>query len=98
VGLDAFETMVELNPQIGKELMVLMESPPFLDNVIGFRKGYDKEWQKELVDTGLKLHEDPEGQQVLMLFHRKRLTPFKSEYLDSLRKLRKDYERLKAKR
>jgi ABC-type phosphate/phosphonate transport system substrate-binding protein len=98
VSREAFNTMLELNPQIGKSLMILVASPAFLDNVVFFRSGYDEKSKNDLIESGLKFNEEPEGQQVLMLFRKTRIVRFQPEYLETLRLLQRDYEELKAKK
>ncbi len=90
-----FETMIELNPQIGEKLRILTKSPPFLGNLFCFRKNYDKNIMDMLVDVMIKLHLDAKGKHILMLFHNDRIIPFKPKYIESVEVLMKEYSAVK---
>ncbi len=81
VGRNSYETMVELNPQVGRELKVIATSPHYLTGVVCLRKDYYHA-HKEMIDETLKaLYSEPQGQQIMKLFRINRLVPFKQEYL-----------------
>lgn len=86
-----FETMIELNPQIGQNLRVLTKSPPFLGNFFCFRKNFDKAMRNMLSDVVIDLHLNEKGKQIMMLFHNDRIIPFKPEYIESVEILMKEY-------
>jgi len=92
----AYQTMVELNPQLGKDLKVLAASPELLDNLAVFRKGLDDDVKQKTreVAKGLKTH--PRGRQILMLFKIEDLVPLKETDLSGTRDLLSEYNRLKA--
>ncbi|MFC1525455.1 phosphate/phosphite/phosphonate ABC transporter substrate-binding protein [Candidatus Latescibacterota bacterium] len=64
----AYETMAELNPQVGRDLIVLAESPGYLMQMACFRRRGDPEAREALVRAVKLLHLDPQGQQILDLF------------------------------
>lgn len=68
-----FETLTELNPQIGRDLRVLVVSPELIATVFCLRADYDSP-QRESLLTGLEeLHLSASGRQVLTIFHSDRL-------------------------
>ncbi|MEN8254144.1 MAG: PhnD/SsuA/transferrin family substrate-binding protein [Verrucomicrobiota bacterium] len=80
-----FETMVELNPQIGRSLHVLQTSPGFIPGLVCFRADCDPDLKREVV-AGLKgLDQDVRGQQLLMVFQSDKLTEGPIEKLDTTR-------------
>ena len=94
----SFDTMVELNPQLGKEIVILATSPDLLFSVTCFSKDYNKEWEEEIIESSLKLHEEVEGRQILTFFHQTEIIPFKFSYLEGVKLLRKEHNELKGKK
>lgn len=94
VGRFNFETMVELNPQVGKMLKVIARSPGFLTGVVCMRKDfYDK--YKDNLDTALKaFYTEPQGKQIMTLFRIKKLVPYKPEYLETAEALLREHRDL----
>ena len=84
VSRTAFDTMVELNPQLGVELRPILESSDFPRPVISMRDGLIEKYGDLIQDSLLSLHTDPSGQQLLSLFHIEKLVPFEPTYLNSL--------------
>ncbi len=87
VSRGGFETMNELNPQIGNRLRIHLRSKPFLTSILCFRPEYVEKEPGLLVREGLKLNEQPKGQQLLTLFRTKRLHKFDPKYLESVAEL-----------
>ncbi len=96
VPLDAFETMVELNPQLGENLTALKTSPGFCRVLICFSQDILERFGGLLGESLLSLHGEPQGQQILTLFHIDRLVPFEPSHLNSVVELVEEYEALKA--
>lgn len=92
----SFQTMVELNPQIGSNLEPLAVSEPYLDSITCVtRTGYSSARAREDFMRSLRdLHLEPTGRQILTLFKVDRLVPFKEEYLAGVRNLRSKLARL----
>lgn len=87
VSLATYGTMVELNPQLGRELHVLAESPLISPSVIcATRLAYER-YGETLEDAFVTFHADPEGSQVLSLFGVDQLVPFREAHLDPVRQL-----------
>ena len=91
----AFNTMVELNPQLGRVLKPLAQSRGLLKGLLCFTRALDPKDQDPIKKSVLKLHSGPEGQQVLMLFGLKQVVPFQPQYLNSTLKLKNEYKDLK---
>ena len=83
VTRSGFDTMSELNPQIGKTLKVLATSPKVVPVVLCFRADYAPAF-KDKVLAGLRdLHLSPAGQQVLTIFHSEKLEEMPTSGLQS---------------
>jgi len=87
VSLDAYETMVEMNPQLGRELRVVETSPQIPINVICARPEAYEKFGDTLDESMRAMHDDPEGRQILSVFGVDRLIPFREESLDPVRAL-----------
>lgn len=95
VPLQAFETMVELNPQLGEQLRVLAKSPGYCYGLICARPDIYLKY-RDLMDEGLSAFEDtPQGRQLTTVFKLDRLVPFEASHLESVRGLVQEYEQLK---
>lgn len=68
-----FETMVELNPEVGKQLKILATSPEFVPAVVGFRADYSPPFKEALLAGIRGLHLTPAGQQVFTVFQSEKL-------------------------
>lgn len=71
----------ELNPQIGKELVILARVDKLAGGIIVFRHDLPEDRKQKLRQALLTLHEDQEGKQLFVLFHLNRLVPFRPEYM-----------------
>jgi phosphonate transport system substrate-binding protein len=93
-----FETIVELNPQIGRTLRVLVRSEPYLDTLLCVRlDGWERGgMRQDLLDAMLDLPDDPAGRQIMTLFRFNGMVPFEERYLSSMRALRKRHDQLLA--
>ena len=90
VSRSSYETIKELNPQVGARLKVLATSPSYILTLVCFRRGSDPSFVNQLAGAMLHLHEQPRGEQVLISFKVKSIAPFRAEYLDAVRELLKD--------
>ncbi len=63
-----WETAVELNPQLGRDLQVLAVSPRLVPIAIAFRRGCSAEGRKALIDSILKVSSVTAGQQIVALY------------------------------
>ena len=94
VNRNAFTTMIELNPQVGKELMPVVTSPGIPGGVVSIRVDLDDQDKKSIFDTLTAMHTNPQGKQLLTFFRKKRLVPFKAEYLRTIEDLVKEHHDL----
>ena len=92
----ALQTMVEMNPQIGKSLNILTSSPELVASVSVFRRSLNADIKKKTIDTALKLKDNPRGRQILLLFKIDDLTLLKGSDLTGVRELVNEYDRLRA--
>jgi phosphonate transport system substrate-binding protein len=79
-----FETVAELNPQIGKDLVAVAQSPPILRGIIAFRKDYSDKLKRKVSKTLDDMHTHPQGKQILTLLKYDKLVKFKPAYLRSV--------------
>jgi phosphonate transport system substrate-binding protein len=68
VSRRAFETMTELNPQVGQQLRILASSPPVVPVVFLFRADYADPARDEIITEIEHVHSTVADQQVLTLF------------------------------
>jgi phosphonate transport system substrate-binding protein len=78
-----FNTMIELNPQVGKELRILATSVQFATGGFFFRAGYPKAEQDRFVAEVARVQESLTGQQILTVFQMDRLNEYPASVLDS---------------
>jgi len=95
VNRSAFETMQELNPQLGKELKVIATSPNLLTGMVCLRKDFYRTYKAEIMEILDDMHKTPQGRQILMLFRINRLVPFKPVYMETVEALLKEHKNLK---
>jgi len=89
-----FETMKELNPQIGKRLEVLLTSPEVVIALIVYRPDFDPDVVKELIDRAAKIHEVPDGETALKLLGLRRFRKLEPGDLDSWMKIAETVQKL----
>jgi ABC-type phosphate/phosphonate transport system substrate-binding protein len=96
-NMESFATMAELNPQIGEILEVLILSPSFCRGPVCARKDFLEEYGDRLQKSLLSLQMDPQGQQLLRLFHVDGLVPFEEGQFGAEEALLAEYENLAKK-
>ena len=87
VTRDAFNTMAELNPQIGESLMVIAGSPRYLRGLLAIRNSLNKAMKQKIIEGALNLSTYPRGGQILKLFLLHEVVPFQQTYLKNLEEL-----------
>lgn len=90
----AITTIMELNPQVGKFLVVLHSSEALLDGVACFRFGVKEKLIEKATQAALDLPSNPEGQQILILFKLNSVVLFEENMIFSTEKIIKEYESL----
>lgn len=87
VSRAAFETVVELNPQLGEQLFVLAESPGYLSTLVCAVQEIESLPTEVIFGFSEFLENDDEGKQLLLLIRSDRLLRFRPEYLESMEAL-----------
>ena len=93
----AFDTMVELNPQVGNELRIIVLSPLLGRGALFMRKNLAPH-KRAMVDAALKLQNSKRVQQLTTLFHSERLVAFESVHLKSTADLYEEHRTLSKQR
>ncbi len=95
VTKSAFETMIEINPQVGKNLKILLASPYFIEGLSCYSKDFMKRKIKNnMVESITNIDKYPSGEQIYTLLRVKKLLSFKEEYLNTAKELLKKYNAL----
>jgi phosphonate transport system substrate-binding protein len=96
VNLKSFVAMQELNPQLGKQLRVLAQSPDLVSSVFAFRADFRPSYRERLFQEMHRLSESPAGQQILTLLQSQRIDEQPLSCLDSSLALLAKHRRLCA--
>jgi len=95
VNRHGFNTMAELNPQIGQQLRILAVSPKLLTTFLAFRKEAAPETKQRFLSAVLNLYKSVPGRQAMLLFGSTRLYQADVSVLRTTFDLLRRYERLK---
>jgi ABC-type phosphate/phosphonate transport system substrate-binding protein len=94
----SYKIMVEMNPQLGRDLKTLLISPEYLNGVGVFRKGLPGTFKERIINAAKNLKNYARGKQVLLLFKLDDLEPLVESDLTSVKSLLAEYEQLKQRR
>ncbi|MBN1141217.1 MAG: PhnD/SsuA/transferrin family substrate-binding protein [Deltaproteobacteria bacterium] len=94
VTRDSFNTMVELNPQLGEDLTILAESPGMVPLLFVFRADFKSTYRDIIVKTFEELHQTVTGQQALTLFSIEAMEIIDLAFLKPTIELIASYDRL----
>ena len=94
VTRSGFETMVELNPQVGQQLQVIASSPPIVPVVFCFRADYTSPVRAKVLAELTQWHKTPAGRQILTLFQTETLEEPPLNCLDTGLELLAEHQRL----
>jgi phosphonate transport system substrate-binding protein len=97
VSLSSLETSKALNPQVGKQLLVIAESKGLHGDISCIPNMVDEKLKKTMENTALRLHETTVGKQIFTLFQTNQVVPFTASYLDGTVELLRERDRLLAK-
>ncbi len=95
VSRSGLEAIIELNPQVGRELLEIAVSPGFVRGVLCVRKDYCDRYEEFIQESLMTLHREPQGRQILTLFSMSKLIPIEDRYLDSTEALLREHQSLK---
>ncbi len=98
VNYNQFQTMVQLNPQIGQDLVVIAQSPAFARGMFCLKKTLDEKIKQIITNAALDLNKSQRGKQILAFFGQSSMIPSKPEYLETLRELVQNSKALAKKR
>ncbi|MBN1517955.1 PhnD/SsuA/transferrin family substrate-binding protein [Candidatus Sumerlaeota bacterium] len=96
----SFMVMQELNPQIGKRVKILLESPPLLE-VISCHStlvDWSEEELQDLKNMVFNIGNSPEGEQFMNLFQSSGVALWDESYLVNLQALVREYEERSGKK
>jgi hypothetical protein len=96
VTQSTYKTMVELNPQLGQKLWVLMRSPGVVKSLFCVADDLDPHFVAETKDRLQSMHLTEDGQQLLMIFRLKRFFPFQSEDLKATERILNRYRTINS--
>lgn len=91
-----YQTVIELNPQIGRKTKVLARSPELVSGVTCYPENINPRLKKIFESMVPKLKQTEKGRQMLTMYSIDDLTNAKQKDLDALRSLLAEYESLKA--
>ncbi|WP_221031368.1 phosphate/phosphite/phosphonate ABC transporter substrate-binding protein [Actomonas aquatica] len=88
----SLELMAELNPQIGRDLVVLASSEPYIATLCFLRKDFDRPYLPKLLEALESIGDTVAGEQIVTLFQQSGLTVVDASELDSSLALMDRYE------
>lgn len=91
-----WETAVELNPQLGRDLRALAISPRVVPISIAFRRGCSSEGRKALIDSILKVASLTAGQQIINLYQSRGFILRPVSIMNGTVEMVRQYERVSA--
>lgn len=91
VPADQFALMVELNPQLGRELVAVDTSPETCYGIICQRPQFDQARRETLEKNLIQMHQEALGQQIFTLFHYDQLSVYDPVYMEKTLQLLNEY-------
>ena len=89
-----WETAVELNPQLGRDLRIVASSPRIVPISIAFRRGCNTEGRKALIDSILKVASFAGGQQIITLYQSRGFIVRPTSVMNATLEMVRQYERV----
>ena len=96
VSQSGFDTMTELNPQVGRRLKAIASSAGVVPSVTCMRADFTGLNRRRLENAYLEAHLHPAGQQALMLFRFDRMRRCTEGDLESARDMARRYDLLRS--
>ena len=97
VTQSGFETMTQLNPQLGKELSAIKVSPSILPSLVCLKRDLIPFIKEGVHQALVELHQEVSGRQVLTLFSIDKLVPLTSANLTGAVEVYSKYRRIARK-
>ena len=94
VARRAFDTMVELNPQVAKQVRIVATSPAYVPACFAFSAAFPNPYKTHALHEFGLLHTSPAGQQLLTIFQSEKITERPESDLRSALDLLDEYARL----
>ena len=91
VTQSTYQTMVELNPQLGQKLRIIMRSPGVIKSLFCIADYLDPDFVAETKKRLHTMHLTEDGQQLLMIFRLKRFFPFRPQDLEATERILNRY-------
>jgi ABC-type phosphate/phosphonate transport system substrate-binding protein len=92
----SWETAVELNPQLGRDLRALAVSPKIIPIAIGFRRGCNANGRKMLLDSMLTISNSTAGQQISALYQARGFVARPTSVMKGTVEMVRKFQRLSA--
>jgi len=87
VPKNLYESSVEINPQLAKDLVILKQSELFIVGVLCSHNKLNKDLKVDVIQSAKKILQSIKGRQFAIFFRTGELADFKSEHIESLRML-----------
>lgn len=91
-----WETAVELNPQLGRDLRPLAVSPKLVPIAIAFRRGCSPDGRRVLIDSIMKVASVNAGQQIVALYQSHGFIVRPTSIMNSTVEMVRQFERISA--
>lgn len=91
---ESFKTMLELNPQLKNELVIIERSPDLVSEMLCLKKNIRENIKVATLDLAQKLSQTVSGKQILSLFRSEGFLEFKLEYIKATKELIDKYEEI----
>jgi len=89
-----YTTLNKLNPQIQEKLFIIIESPLYIRDVFCINSAITSKNRDLISDIIMTIDKDAAGKQILLLFKRQTILPYKPEYIYNVETLLQDYKKL----
>lgn len=98
INRGVLEGSMALNPQLGRDLVVIQESQSLLEHFTCVPVNINARLKKAMEDAAFDMHQNTVGRQVLTLFQIDKIVSYQASYLDGIEALLAEQQRLKARR
>ncbi len=92
----SFQTMCELNPQVSKQLKIIMTSPNFIYDISSLTQNSKRfSFSKRIIEIAAKIDTYAAGKEILTLMKTTQEVPYKPQYMVATEKLFNEWEAIK---